>query len=76
MLRKLKVPRWLRGAVWVKLLLCSSRPRSAPRVTVHFDAGAFSSKTEAFLAHKPKTKLRSLALAQQLGIELALMGTV
>lgn len=57
-------------------MLCSSRPRSAPRVTVHFDAGAFSSKTEAFLAHKPKTKLRSLALAQQLGIELALMGTV
>ncbi|KAJ4357167.1 uncharacterized protein N0V89_001742 [Didymosphaeria variabile] len=43
------------------------------RITLHFDDG--TSITEAFLAHKPKTKLRG-DLAQQLGCALSPMQTV
>ncbi|KAF2681269.1 FAD/NAD(P)-binding domain-containing protein [Lentithecium fluviatile CBS 122367] len=43
------------------------------RVTLEFDDG--TSVTEAFLAHKPKTKLRG-DLAQQLGCDLSPMKTV
>lgn len=43
------------------------------RITLQFDDD--SSETEAFLAHKPKTRLRG-ELAQQLGLELMPMGTV
>lgn len=48
------------------------------QVTIHFldgDDSSSSSKTEAFLAHKPKTKLRSSGLARQLGLELLLAPT-
>jgi gliotoxin/aspirochlorine biosynthesis thioredoxin reductase len=43
------------------------------QVILHFDDG--SRKTEAFLAHKPKTKLRG-SLAAQLGLELTPMNTI
>jgi pyruvate/2-oxoglutarate dehydrogenase complex dihydrolipoamide dehydrogenase (E3) component len=43
------------------------------RVTLNFDDG--TSITEAFLAHKPNTKLRG-DLAQQLGLELSSMKTI
>lgn len=43
------------------------------RITLHFDDG--SDQTEAFLAHKPKFRLRG-SLAQQLGLELTPMGTI
>jgi thioredoxin reductase len=43
------------------------------RVTLNFDDG--TSITEAFLAHKPKTKLRG-DFAQQLGLELSPMKTI
>jgi thioredoxin reductase len=43
------------------------------RITLHFEDG--TSTTEAFLAHKPKTKLRG-DLAQQLGCALSPMGLV
>lgn len=42
-------------------------------VTIYFDDG--TSRTEAFLAHKPSTKLRG-SLAQQLGVELTPFGTI
>lgn len=40
---------------------------------IEFDDGA--SRTVAFLAHKPKTKLRG-SLAQKLGLQLTPMGTI
>ncbi|KAI5927183.1 FAD/NAD(P)-binding domain-containing protein [Camillea tinctor] len=43
------------------------------QITIHLDDG--TSKTEAFLAHKPKTTLRG-SLAQQLGLELTPMNTI
>jgi gliotoxin/aspirochlorine biosynthesis thioredoxin reductase len=43
------------------------------RITLHFEDG--SSTTEAFLAHKPKTKLRG-DLAEQLGCDFTPMKTV
>lgn len=53
----------------VKLVKAPERAR----ITVNFDDG--SGIEEAFLGHKPKTKLRG-DLAQQLGCELAPMKTV
>lgn len=51
------------------------------QVTIHLEGGddgssSSSQKTEAYLAYKPKTKLRSPALAQQLGLALTPTGTV
>ncbi|KAK6214675.1 hypothetical protein LQW54_004183 [Pestalotiopsis sp. IQ-011] len=43
------------------------------QVTLHFADGG--SKTEGFLAHKPKTKLRG-TLAEQLGLEITPMNTI
>ena len=43
------------------------------RITLHFDDG--TSITEAFLAHKPKTKIRG-DLAEQLGCAISPMRTV
>jgi thioredoxin reductase len=43
------------------------------QVILHFEDG--TTTTEAFLAHKPKTKLRG-DLAEQLGVELTPMNTV
>lgn len=41
-------------------------------VTIHFEDGA--TKDEAFLAHKPTSRLKSSFLAEQLGLELGPMG--
>lgn len=43
------------------------------QIVLHFEDG--TSKTEAFLAHKPKTKLRG-SLHQQLGLEMAPQGNI
>ena len=43
------------------------------QITLHFGDG--SSQTEAFLAHKPKTRLRG-NLAQQLGVDITPMNTL
>lgn len=43
------------------------------QIVLHFEDG--TSKTEAFLAHKPKTKLRG-SLHQQLGLEVASQGNI
>lgn len=43
------------------------------QITLKFSDG--SEKTEAFLAHKPKTRLRG-SLAQQLGLEVTPMNTI
>lgn len=50
-----------------------SKAQERSQITLHFEDG--TSRTEAFLAHKPKTKLRG-TLAQQLGLELTPMGTI
>ncbi|KAL2274812.1 hypothetical protein FJTKL_02714 [Diaporthe vaccinii] len=43
------------------------------QIVLHFEDG--TSKTEAFLAHKPNTKLRG-SLHQQLGLEVAPQGSI
>ncbi|KAK8054951.1 thioredoxin reductase glit [Apiospora rasikravindrae] len=43
-------------------------------LTMHFEDG--TAREEAFLAHKPKSKLKSDFLAQQLGLELTPQGDV
>ncbi|KAH8726577.1 hypothetical protein GQ44DRAFT_650316, partial [Phaeosphaeriaceae sp. PMI808] len=55
-----------------KIVKLTKAPERA-RITLHLDDG--TTMTEAFLAHKPKTKLRG-DLAQQLGCELTPMKTV
>ncbi|KAK3689457.1 hypothetical protein B0T22DRAFT_440937 [Podospora appendiculata] len=52
-----------------KISRLSEAPQRA-QVTLHFDDGSF--RTEAFLAHKPRSKLRGAGarLAQQLGLRL------
>lgn len=55
-----------------KIMKLIKAPERA-QITLQLEDG--NSKTEAFLAHKPKTKLRG-SLAQQLGLELTPMNTV
>ncbi|KAJ4391003.1 hypothetical protein N0V93_004602 [Gnomoniopsis smithogilvyi] len=55
-----------------KIMRLRKGPKRAEMV-IEFDDG--TSRTEAFLAHKPKTKLRG-SLAQQLGLQLTPMGII
>ncbi|KAI1322260.1 FAD/NAD(P)-binding domain-containing protein [Xylariaceae sp. FL0255] len=41
-------------------------------ITIHFDDG--TSKQEAFIAHKPKSALKSSSLAEQLGLQMTPQG--
>lgn len=43
-------------------------------ITIHFEDG--TTKDEAFLGHKPKSKIKSSALAEQLGLELTPQGDI
>lgn len=43
-------------------------------ITIHFEDG--STKEEAFLSHKPKSKIKSSFLAEQLGLEMTPQGDI
>lgn len=43
-------------------------------ITLHFEDG--TTKDEAFLSHKPKSKVKSCGLAEQLGLELTPQGDI